>query len=343
MATTFNELTTNRNGKAGRPGNKAGFTFKDRVDGPPLSDIGDSYDISTLPINVHDDWVEITAFNHYGHDIHVSTEPGEKDPDKFQVWGDPIAVEFWREDGQVFSDKWLTDAAARAYDEELAKRAMRLLRLNPKLSDSIAAEIENIKSRSHGANGLTRPESWVPGWQLTAAATRIGDRLECGEHLRNPDSTNARCDWAEVGEDGIAYGYNLSAKFIGEITVGEQLEGEKDDEYAGRVWDTEKVTSQQLEEFFAKEYGVQVNDAGDYGDFDLEFYVEYGPEGAAGTSIEAMGDRVESETKLLAARNDWEYGGAMQSKFAAFIGYHSESVLDDAGDYTGSRWVKDEA
>lgn len=339
----FNEASTNRKGKAGIPGVKSEFTFKDRLDGDgvPLSEVADAYDLDAIPVNVHDDWLELAVVDHFGHEIHITTDSAEE-VDRFQVWGDPIVAEFQREDDVAFTAAWLNENAARVYDEALVARMKRMKGADPVLDEQLDREITMVGYRAKGSKGLTIPDGWDGEYPLTAAADRVGDRLECGENLRNPDSTNARCDWAEVGEEGIAYGYNIPVKFIGEITVGEQREDEKDDEYAARVWDTDKVTSQQLEEFFRTEYNVQVNDAGDYGDFDLEFYIEYGPEGAAGTSIESMGDRVESETKLLAARNEWEYGGGMQSKFATFLGYHSESVFDDANNYVGSRWMKDE-
>ena len=143
------------------------------------------------------------------------------------------------------------------------------------------------------------------------------------------DPINARCDWAEVSEEGVAYGYDLPVSLVGEIVVGPPLEGETDSDYSERV--IAAADYAKVEEFLAAKYGADVVDNGDNGDLSLEFYVPFGKEGLTGTSIQSMGDRAENETKLLTARNDWEYSGAMQDGLAAHLGYESSSVSDDAG------------
>ncbi len=56
-----------------------------------------------------------------------------------------------------------------------------------------------------------------------------------------------------------------------------------------------------------------------------------------------MGDRAESETKLLAAKNEWEYGTAMQRKLAARLGYEYRYEGGLGGLFDSGRWVKKEA
>lgn len=340
MAKKNSGVTTNRKDKGTPKGGE--FDFKNRLDGDgaPLCEVADAYDVETIPVNVHDDWLELAVVDHFGHEIHITTDSAEE-VDRFQVWGDPIVAEFQREDNQPFSATWLRENAARAYDEAMVARMKRMKGADPALDEQLDREILRVGQRAKGSKGLTVPAGWDGEYTLTAAVDQIDNRLECNERMAHPDAeVNARCDFAEVSEDGIAYGVSMPVSFAGEIVVGPQGPGEDDSEYAGRV--AEALPVGALYDFFAAEYGTSdVNDAGDYGDFNLEFYIEYGPEGAAGTSIEAMGDRVESETKLLAARNEWEYGGQMQSKFAASIGYHSERINEDDRD-AGSRWVKDE-
>ena len=175
---------------------------------------------------------------------------------------------------------------------------------------------------------LTKPadydESWGP---LTSAASEIGNRLE------ESDGINARAEYAEVGEDGIAYGYTVGPELVGSIVVGDRRDGEDDMDYSERVdraLAEANITADHLFSYFKQRYGADARWDGDRGDVAVEFYVEYGTEGAAGTSIEQMGDRVENETKLLAARNEYDYGTAMQSHLADHLGYRRDW---DTGEY----------
>lgn len=304
-----------------------------------LLEVSELYPAETIPVAVHDEYAEIAVVNHFGGDIHITAEP---DPllEKFQVWGDPIAVEFWREDDTPYSLTWVKYAAAVAYDDALIARMTTWAKENPAMADALNAEIDAVHARRSKLTGLTQPDGWEGDYELTAASSRIGERLECGETLTNPDSVNARCDYAEVDEGGISYGMNMAPAFYTEIVGGERLDGEADDEYNVRAFN--ELPQGALDAFFEEHYGAAVFDQGDYGDFSIEFFVEYGPEGAAGTSVEAMGDRAETETKLLAAHNEWMYGGSMQDKFAEAIGYRSEGVFDENGGWAGHRWVKEE-
>ncbi len=175
---------------------------------------------------------------------------------------------------------------------------------------------------------LTRPDGYDESWgPLTSAASEVGNRLE------ESDGINARAEYAEVGEEGIAYGITVGPELIGSIVAGDRHVGEDDMDYSERVdkaLDDANITADHLFGYFKQRYGADARWEGDRGDVAVEFYVEYGEEGAAGTSIEAMGDRVENETKLLAARNDYDYGAAMQSHLADHLGYR---VDYDTGEY----------
>lgn len=204
-----------------------------------------------------------------------------------------------------------------------------------------ASDTSALETPKHPSNGLTVPEDWDGEYPLTAASQWVGDRMTGGDTVANPDPVCARCDYAEVSEEGIAYGYNIGPNLIGEIAVGPPLDGESESDYAERVNDA--LTSEDLtaiDQFFLSEYNAGRTDCGDYGDIALEFYVPYGPEGLEGTSVEQMGDRAESETKLLRARDDWEYGGAMQHKLATALGYRAERSGQDA--YAAIQYVKNE-
>ena len=329
----MHEITRKKH--TGEPGNGGEFSHSTHAEADvELTD--------TTPVGVHEDYEEIVVFDHFGSDIHVSTEPDEPAKERFQVWGDPIAVEFWREDDTPYSETWLRRAAVTAYDGALLERLNAFKLSRPDMATMIDAEMEKVRARLKGSNGLTVPQDWDGQYKLTPASSQIGNRLDCNEYLAHPDSAvNARCDYAEIGETGIAYGVNLPASLIGEIVAGEQSADESDDDYFTRVAQATPDDA-DIDRFFQEKYGASVLDAGDYGDISVEFFVEYGPEGPKGTSIESMGDRAETETKLLNARNDWEYSGHMQSALAEHLGYHSEGILDDSGIWVGSRWVRDD-
>ena len=190
------------------------------------------------------------------------------------------------------------------------------------------------------SNGLTVPADWNGDYRLHPATDWMGDRMQGGEIVAHPDPINARCDYAEVDENGIAYGYELPPSLLGEIVAGPQGDDESDSDYAERVYaDDGPERDQAITEFFRERYGADLIDSGDYGNLDLEFFVPYGVEGAAGTSVESMGDRAENETKLLDARNDFEASGSMQAALAAKLGYQIERTFTKHGDFD-TAWVK---
>ena len=199
-------VNVNRKDK-GTPGGGE-FDFKTRLDGDgaPLSEIADAYDLDAIPVNVHDDWLELAVVDHYGHQIHITTGSAEE-VDRFQVWGDPIVAEFQREDDVAFTAQWLKENAARAYDEALVARMKRLKAVTPELAEQLDREITMVGQRAKGSKGLTVPDGWDGEYPLTRAADFIdSDPIECGEDVRYIEANvNARCDWADVKESGIVY------------------------------------------------------------------------------------------------------------------------------------------
>lgn len=303
--------------------------------------VSDLYDVEALPTHVIDGWAELGVLDHFGDHIHITTEPGgdgtiEPAAEHFQVWSGQTAAEFWREDGTPLSNTWVEYAARKAYDEALLEKLDTMLGQDKNGDTAILKEIAHIKGREMYRSGLTQPDGWEGEYPLTKASTLIGHRLQGGD-TANADPINARADYAEVTEDGVAYGLTIHVNFFGEI-LGGQRDDEDEMDYAERI--AEAFDSAKVAEFFSQEYGADVMNAGDYGDIGIEFFVKYGVEGAAGTSIEAMGDRVEKETKLLDALNAYSYGAGMTNRFAEFFGYRSESTFDEHG-WAGAKWVKD--
>ena len=204
--------------------------------------------------------------------------------------------------------------------------------LRVRFTDGHESDVFEDELSDRRAVALTEPadydESWGP---LTSAASEIGNRLE------ESDGINCRAEYAEVGEDGIAYGYTVGTELVGSIVAGDRRDGEDDMDYSERVDEAlaeANITPAHLFDYFKQRYGADARWDGDRGDVAVEFYVEYGEEAAAGTSVEAMGDRVENETKLLAARNDYDYGTAMQSHLADHLGYRTS--------YDTGAYVRDE-
>ena len=162
----------------------------------------------------------------------------------------------------------------------------------------------------YASNGLTVPTGWRGECPLHPATDWMDDRMQGGDVVANPDPVNARCDYAEVDEDGIVYGYELPPSLLGDIVAGPQGADESDSDYAERV-DAENgpERDQAVTEFFRERYGADAIDSGDYGSLNLEFFVPYGGEGAA--------------------------GAAMQSALAAKLGYEFQANGD-----SDAVWVK---
>ncbi|MGW8431127.1 hypothetical protein ACWGJ9_08385 [Curtobacterium citreum] len=200
--------------------------------------------------------------------------------------------------------------------------------LRVRFADGHETDVFDDELSDRRTSTLTEPHGYDESWgPLTSAASVDGERLD------ENDGINARAEYAEVGEYGIAYGITVGPELIGSIVVGDRRDGEDEMDYFDRVDDAlgeASITENQLFDYFTKRYGADARWDGDAGHIAVEFFVEYGDEGPAGTSIEAMGDRVENETKLLGARNDYDYGTAMQSHLADHLGYRTDP---DTGEY----------
>lgn len=282
-----------------------------------------------------EDWPHVQTIMHEGQEIYVSTD-GEG---HYQAWGDPVVAYFDQElgpDSEHWDEHQIAMQAKIAYDVEWAEYMRGHQLAFPGLKDVYTEPIAAALARAHGAGALTLPEGWAGGWALHAASEFMDKRMEGGEHGTDP--INARCDYAEVGDIGIAYGYNLPVSLVGEIVVGARLGGESENEYSERVLAAADYSA--VETFLRQRYAADVVYNGDGGDLSMEFFVHYGAEGPARTSVEAMGDRAENETLLLQARNDFEYGGAMQSGLADYLGYEAQAVNDASGRYLDTVWVK---
>jgi hypothetical protein len=179
-------------------------------------------------------------------------------------------------------------------------------------------------------------------WMLDAEDSQEPASLFLDERLTEFDHGHfSRADYAEVGSEGITYGININPEHLGSIVAGERLSDESEDEYMERVSELEPDYATQLSAFFVEEYGADLLTDGS--DMDVvEFFIAYEKGGAQSSSIAYMGDRVEHETKLLAALNDWTYGSQMQGALAKKLGYSfRRSDNADRRIFDGG-WVKDE-
>ncbi len=121
--------------------------FSEKVRSAPEVTLGGP-ELPDVITGVHEDWEFVESVEHEGHLIHVSTEPDESAGEHFQVWGDPIVAEFWREPPIGQQDKsWLINQAKRVYDEKLLERARSYLGVKPELDGALQEEIRRIEAR----------------------------------------------------------------------------------------------------------------------------------------------------------------------------------------------------
>ena len=151
--------------------------------------------------------------------------------------------------------------------------------------------------------------------EVRIASDYIDERLD-------GDDSYSRAHWAEVSNEGIAYGVDIMLTAFREDLAGEQRKDETDDEYEERVNEQIENYRYEIGEALAQKYGGEFEE-GSEEQISISFYVEY--EGRPNSeTIEYMGDRVESETKLLDLVNDYDYGGS--------IGQLIRSVIPDPED-----------
>lgn len=320
--TTFNTAQHPR-GHASNPGS---FSFRERQDGEP--------NLLTMP-DMDEEFNEVLRIEIDGIDVIVAnlevTEPGAEQPEfEYKVYGDPLVGEFISE--KVLTKAAITKLAVAAYNEARVANLKSRLGIVPSLDDALNTEIARL---GRAQTTLLAPADWNGEYELTPAKKLSGERLFT-------DDCGARASYAEVGEDGITYGYEMNGSLLNEILVGDKLDSEDDSDYALRVYAASTADTWAIaEKFFKDEFGADLIDDGDL-DLAAEFFVKYGTGGVKRACIEEMGERAESETKLLALRDSWEYGGSIQQDLAAKLGYRYERK-NTPDDYFAGHYVKKEA
>ena len=207
-------------------------------------------------------------------------------------------------------------------------------------------ELPTVTSPSPSATGFVRmnadyvriPEGFAPD-DANVAYNFIGERLDGGDYGTDP--IGARADYAEVTEEGIAYGMNINDEHLGEVFAGRKRNGESDDEYTHRKIEAAADNTGVIREYLEETYGADVGEGNGEDSSTIEFYVEYEDSNPRMSSLEWMGERAERETKLLQFSNDYLYGNNIQRGLAEKAGYHFE--LTDAPDrqFGDGFWVKD--
>jgi hypothetical protein len=297
-----------------------------------------TYSVDEITLTgVDHDYDEVTRFLIDGEEVIVTglgIEGSKNDPSvtdaNWQVIGDPHVVTFFADPNS--STGYIRQLAEIAYNTARVNDMKSKLGEIRELDKALTAEIDRL---SAGLTHLRAPDDWAGEYELTAVTAYMYNRVE-------GDDCYARADYAEVNEHGIAYAYRMNASLIGDILVGQQKAGESETDYAERIdAASDQTTWGKVEEFFSKEFSADVNPDGDYGDMTAEFMVEYGSEGVDRASIQQMGDRAESETKLLDLRNSWEYGGHVQDDLARHLGYRYERV-ENTSEFQG-HYVKEDA
>lgn len=279
----------------------------------------------------------VASFTHDGKPdvdgVELTITHDEQNPGHYTLFAsDGSVIKFESLTG--VEEEWLEALGAHLYDKDRISKLRARLGQIPALDTALNAEIARLEKATVTVDGMRVPSSW-DGGELHRVSW-MGERLEA-------DEIGARADYAEIGEAGVSYGYRLGASVLDEIVAGPAREGESEFDYrerADEAWNTSGADWAQVGQFFLDEYGAELlDDSGD--ELTVEFYVECEDGDTAGSSLELMDERVESETKLLTIRNEYEYGGGLQSKLAAVLGYRYERTSDT--DFWAGRWVKDES
>jgi len=198
--------------------------------------------------------------------------------------------------------------------------------------EGLETALPTVAVRRSSASHLTLTDEQHP------ASGSMDDRLS---EYESPGH-HSRADYAEVTEDGIAYGYSVNPEHLGEVVVGARQKDESADDYLGRIARACPDYWSELRTFIKEEYGAELVDEGSEMDV-VEFYRVYEDGDATKSTLEYMGDRVEHETKLLDFKNDWEYGTKMQSAWAKKLGYRYELSTNADRQFGDGHWVKDDS
>jgi hypothetical protein len=276
-----------------------------------------------------EDFEEVSRFDIDGIEVVVTTadisdEGSALREFNFRVHGDPIVGEFYSD--KKLSPAAITKMATAAYNEARIANLKSRLGLVPSLDAALNTEMTRI---GRAQTNLHAPAGWNGEYDLTPVKDYVGGHIKA-------DDIYARADYAVANEEGVAYGFNMNSSLIGDILVGDMLDGELGSDYSDRVYDAMTSTTWvTAEKFFRDEYGSELLTDGDYGDVAVEFFVKYGPGGIKRASTQEMGERAESETKLLALSNSWIAGGSVQSDLAAKLGYRYERQDTPDGSFAG--------
>ncbi|WIE82822.1 hypothetical protein [Curtobacterium sp. MCPF17_021] len=86
--------------------------------------------------------------------------------------------------------------------------------LRVRFADGHEADVFDDELSDRRTSSLTEPHGYDESWgPLTSAESEVGNRLE------ESDGINARAEYAEVGEEGIAYGITVGPELIGSIVA----------------------------------------------------------------------------------------------------------------------------
>lgn len=209
----------------------------------------------------------------------------------------------------------------------------------PEFAAGVAARIQFEGETTPLPRKIVR---WAGGLHIDASVKQhvasefVDDRLS---EFEEPGHFT-RADYAEVGTEGIAYGFTVPPQILGEVAGVTLGEDESLDDYVDRIQKAEPELYKQLGEFMKERYGAEfIDDGSDYDTF--EFFVPYPQDcDSDDVTIEWMGDHAESTTKLLQFKNELEIGTAMQSALAERLGRVFEFSIDPNRRFGDGRWVK---
>jgi hypothetical protein len=172
-----------------------------------------------------------------------------------------------------------------------------------------------------------------------SAIEYMDEYLQGGDHSNDP--VYARADYAEVGEEGITFGVELNDDHMGEVFAGRKLRRESSDDYRQRCLEAAAENFDVIQKVLKDKYSADIN-ADSEETTRVEFFVPY-PEGSDGdVSMAYMGEKAESDTKLLDLNNDYSYGTDIQNAIAAEAGYVWK-LTDDADRRVGDGyWIKED-